>query len=63
MSKKLKSKTYVRLPHKQLVPNDWNMNRMPPDKYEKLKRGIKKLLDKEQPIPPITARPDRKSVV
>jgi len=39
------------------VPNDWNMNKMPPDIYEKTKLVIKETKEENERIPPITVRP------
>lgn len=39
------------------VPNDWNMNKMPPDIYEKTKLVIKETIEEAGRIPPITVRP------
>lgn len=41
-------------------PNDWNMNKVEPQMYEKLKLVIKETLDEAGQIPSITARPHPK---
>jgi hypothetical protein len=39
------------------VPNDWNMNKMPPDVYEKTKLVVQETRKENGRIPPITVRP------
>lgn len=39
------------------VPNDWNMNKMAPDIYEKTKLAIKETKEEAGRIPPIVVRP------
>lgn len=38
-------------------PNDWNMNKVPPDVYRKLKLNIQETLESAGTVPPITVRP------
>lgn len=46
-----------RVPIDVVEPNDWNMNRMDPQMYEKTKLVISETLDEAGRIPPIVVRP------
>ena len=42
---------------KNLQPNTWNPNQIPPHTYDKLKANIRRLWEQEEVIPPVIARP------
>lgn len=49
-------KKYVKVKIEDVVPNTWNPNRMPPNQFKKLVRGISEMYEKTGGIPPITVR-------
>lgn len=48
----------LRVSMSRIVPNTWNPNKMVPELYKKLKRGIKQTLKETGDIPPIVVRPN-----
>ena len=56
-SRRKYSTGHYRVPLSDCIPNDWNMNKVEPDVYRKLKLNIEETLSKAGVLPPILCRP------